>query len=1327
MKEETRIFTGGMNKDDDPRFIENGDWIDALNKSVSNEQGTNGNIVEEIGNEEIALYVSTGNGTYSLPSGTNTAIGSVDDPVRGHTYWFVHNSNGNHTILRYEYTTNIARLVLEDANPSSSSAYSQTTDYARGDVVSSGGNFYTLGRIEYRDRVNFDSRVGNIITVDADHFCKTGDRRTFRANGGSIGGLSDGTTYYVISDSTDGGLSTDQIKLADSFANALAGNEITLSGATFTTPPYFEDPLGAENTDAWYQSHNVLNFDLSYPIYKAVVVDQSSRVYLIWTDNNEQPSFLEVTSLGSAPTYRGGLDLYVPQPHHPPTAEYGSDSAGSDQNNVAKKALQFRYAWKYSDGRTSVMSPISRIPMPTVASYNNIQDDNKVQLQIPLPFQENPDEVYLYVKTNGDNNTGDWYLADTYDVSEETIKENPAPYGDRYLRYIADDFFNTSTLAAVPTTLQDQIQDFIPLKSKALAVSGNGRLLLGNNLDGFDFDVSTLDVQIEATNTPDAPIQGDAPLTSAKKGCRYPIGIVYGDRSGRLSNVYRNEDMVLEAPFWNYSNRGQVKCKMSIGHAPPSWAEFWIPVYAGNQTMEGWRQSALSGVSLPSLTLYDISDYNNNRSDSTGYNYSFSNGQKIRGIWDETAKNFFDVTNGDGEVLSASTYTLKSPAPSFTTNLADDDLAEVYTAKKTTDPEQQLWYEMGWAFKIGTDLNGNKVHTATNSSYSTVDNYDNTTYTVTNVAVGVVTIGAGHSYQTGDPFLFVPNGGTVTGGGGLTDYTVYYAINPSGSSTQLQVATTRANAELGTPIALTGFTGSPTFVGNNTTFEVQDQIIGAASQDCVAVLDQFDCYIRNFSDLESTTSTYKAFEFENLFPDYESEIKAIGRPNTFNPDYKQTRREQEIVFSEPIVDNTDFFGINRFFDVSFNDSLSNDYGELNILHSDGDEVLCVQETKTARMLANKNFIFTGDLQSLDIQSNTFLSEPRYFPQEFGTQNPESFVEHGGFKFWVDKLRGAVIRCAGSQMENIGQAKMSTYFEQNLPYPYPYNANADGNNNKIYGGYCIKDNSYYITMDAHKIIKRSISSTSGTEYEITFTDIDMEDGTFDRLDDLGVVPVKSTVGSYDEPWTGLTKVSSDSSAQTITVDGGVSISVFSVAIYVPYVDTLSFSNDRGRWISKHDFKPEWIGSSANSLCTFKDGKLYVHQLEIYDTAFFTQAFNYCRFYGTTYNSFLEFPFNREPNINKEPITVAVDGNVVHNIDYAFNEGGQITETDLGDYEEYEDLYWSPIFRDKTTPVVTYPLLEGDLIKGKYLRCRYKSVARGGYISSTKLKYNNSNLT
>jgi hypothetical protein len=1349
LKEEVRVFTGGLNKDDDPRFVPNGDWIDALNVSIANQEGVNGNIVAEIGAEQISLYQSTGSASYSLPSGTNTSIGSVDDPVRGHTYWFVHNSNDKHVILRYEYTTNIARLVWQDNsyannyNPYNSDfqgAYSSSTAYSKGEIVLDSGTYYRAIRANYLEDKSataiFTTPTNTITLGLTPHYFKTGDEVVTSA---AIGGISAGT-YYVIR------VTSATIQLANTFADAIDGNAIEITG-TLSGTPTISDSRSTSNQTAWVDISNTLNFDLNYPITHGLVIQQNDKVYLLWTDNNEQPSIMEVTDVSPTQSQypyieRKFLDLYAFQPQHPIVCSYGTDSS-KNSNSTVEKAFQFRYAWKYRDGRTTALSPISRIPLPTKYYYSDITEDNKVDLEIPVYHNETNNyvnKILLYVKSNGDNNTGDWYLAEEIDVSDETIEEQDSPYSDRYMFYIDYEFTNEGSRQSVPVSIQDQIQDFIPLKSATMTSAGSGRILLGNNTDGRDFDVSNLDMDFDPITTvaPSNLASNTGAKGTHKKTCRYPYGIIYGDRSGRITNVLRKDDMYLNSPYWNEANRGEVMCKMTIRHDPPSWAEFWMPVFGGNQTMDSWVQSAIAAVSDPSMRLEDPNEYAD-KIEFPSYTYTFANGQYVRVIEDYSASKYMPSSNGISQVQKQDTsepFQIDTNGfTDFTTNPTALDMVEVFSKSNLT-PDSSVWYEMGWSFKIETDKNGNKVHGGQNSFYTNVDSYTDTTFSISSISGGssdILNIGS-NSLTTGDAILYKDSSGGITG---LTDNTVYYVIE--NTSTSVKLATSVANAILGTSITgLTGGGSGSYLVGENSEFNTKSQIIGSGSQDCVVVIDQADAYSIDIDFYEQSQAYTPMIEIRDLFPFKNSDIDTKGRPNSINPDYGEVKRIKEIVYSEPTVDQTNFFGVNRFFDVNFSSDLNNNFGAINILSSTGEDIICVQETKTARILANKNMLFTASgNQSLDVQSDVFLSQPQYFSQEFGCQNPESFAEYSGVRFWVDRLKGAVLRCAGSQIENIGQIKMSTYFEQNLPYPYPYNDNADGNNNKIYGGYSIRDNSYYITMDSHDIVKRQIENTSGTEYDITFSDLDVENGVFDRLVSLGVVPVKSTVSSYDEPWFGVTVTDSDSTSKTITVDGGVSLgTIYSVAIYVPYVDTLSFSNDRGRWISLHDFKPEWIGSSANSLCTFSGGKIYVHQLSIYTTDFFGENFNYCRFYEDVYgvyevyNSFLEFPFNKEPNRSKEPITVWTDSNQVYSIDYAVNNDGQITETALGDYEEFEGAYWSPIFRDKTTSVVPYPLLEGDEMKGKYLKVRLKTVTNGAQqssISSTTLKYNNSNLT
>ena len=1305
-----------MNKDDDPRFVENGDWIDALNCATYNDDGIGGDIVTEIGNREIVSY-SLGTAQYTLPSGTNTCIGSVDDPIRSFTYYFVHNSNGNHVILRYDYDENVARLVFENNDFSLLSAFSTTTTYTINSEVTSGGESYKLFREDYLSRKTVTSynNSTNVITVGT-HYYKTGDMVTFSENSGSIGGLTDEDAYYIIRTSAT------EIQVALSFSDAINGTEISLS-STLSGSPYFEYTNGVLDKSAWFKTSDKINFSLSNKIHSAAVIEQSSKVYLIWTDNGEQPSVLDVTTAPATPRSRAMVDLYATQPQHPMTAEYGSDSI-TDNNNTAKKALQFRYSYKLNDNRTTVMSPISRIPIPTVANYSSVRSDNKVQLQVPIDERLSISEVNIYVKVNGSGNSGDWYLADVIKVSDSTVVENSSPFSDRYLRYIAYDFFNESVLAPVQQEIQQQLQDRIPRASKALCVASD-RLLLANNLDGYNFNLSSLDVSVEPITTVEDLASGAAPLPTFKKACKYPIGIVYGDRSGRVSTVYTNKDMFLEVPYWAYWNRGQVKCKISIGHAPPSWAEFWYPVFSGNQTMSSWTQSAVDSVATNRVGLADVDSYNA-ENDDAGYDISFLKGQQTRVIYDASAVNFIAATNGDVRVAGISTsYLVRASFNQFTTNPANNDLMEVYRPKTPDEIDTAIWYEMGWSFKIEIDKNGNRVHGGNSSFYSLSDSYSAAEYTVTavNTTSDHITIGS-HNYTTGDPILYRDGGTAITP---LVDNTVYYVIVVS--PTVIQLATTRANALAGTDINLTATTTFGQVIqGDNTPVKTQSQIIGADSQDCIVVVDQADCYLRNILDLDSgSPSVYKTYEFQDIFPFEDSKVRGIGRSNIYNESYKETRIEEDISFSERIVNDTDLIGFNRFLDANFSSSVSNSFGGINFMFAEGDSVLCLQETRTSRLLTNRNYVYTTQ-GSLEIQANTFLSEPQYFAQEFGCQNPESFAQYSGVKFWVDGFRGAVIRCVGNSLENIGQIKMSSYFERNLPDTYP-ESQSIGNNGFVYGGYSFRDNSYYINIDTHRDIIRS-GSTSGANYVVQMTDLDIEDGTFDDIVNNGTMyifiePYLSL--SLTERYVGLSVVASSSENKTITINRGLLSPNASILIYVPKVETLSFSNERNRWISRHSFNPEWIGGSGNSLISFKSGKMYRHYLSSYETDFFTTQLNYARFYNVNYNMSIEVPFNQDNNVVKTPLNIMTDSNQVFYVDYAHNERGQITENVLADFVSKEGGYWSVMFRDKTTPNLTYPLLEGDLMKGRALRCILETIVDGNQqsvLSATELVYNQS---
>jgi hypothetical protein len=98
-----------LNKDNDERLIKSVEMTDALNLRISSENDGDGLVIKNAyGNTEVSLVTA-------LPLGTNKVIGSVAVESTGSIYFFVWNSNDDHSIYKYSTGSNSARLVYRDS------------------------------------------------------------------------------------------------------------------------------------------------------------------------------------------------------------------------------------------------------------------------------------------------------------------------------------------------------------------------------------------------------------------------------------------------------------------------------------------------------------------------------------------------------------------------------------------------------------------------------------------------------------------------------------------------------------------------------------------------------------------------------------------------------------------------------------------------------------------------------------------------------------------------------------------------------------------------------------------------------------------------------------------------------------------------------------------------------------------------------------------------------------------------------------------------------------------------------------------------------------
>ena len=115
-----------LNKDDDSRLVKSTEMTDALNVRISSDDDGDALVLKNAyGNEAITLQ-------NALPSGTNKVIGATANEQGGSIYYFVWNSNDDHTIYRYSVGTDKAAQVMK-----SSVLEFGKNGYVKGNVVTS--------------------------------------------------------------------------------------------------------------------------------------------------------------------------------------------------------------------------------------------------------------------------------------------------------------------------------------------------------------------------------------------------------------------------------------------------------------------------------------------------------------------------------------------------------------------------------------------------------------------------------------------------------------------------------------------------------------------------------------------------------------------------------------------------------------------------------------------------------------------------------------------------------------------------------------------------------------------------------------------------------------------------------------------------------------------------------------------------------------------------------------------------------------------------------------------------------------------------------------
>jgi len=231
--------------------------------------------------------------------------------------------------------------------------------------------------------------------------------------------------------------------------------------------------------------NTTLNFNPQYVITGVNLVDSNQEGLLFWTDDYNQPRFINITRTYSPPvsfidSFTDEAILVVKKPPtEAPTIQ--PLTTGGQQNFLEERFICFAYRYRYADGEYSATSQFSApafLPNPFEFSVNSFLNEGMVNLAnttIINYFTGGPlvKGIDLLFKEAGSN---------SIKVIEKLNKADLGLPDNTTLQYT---FTNSKIYTVLPESELLRLYDNVPLLAKAQTIMGN-RLVYGNYVEGYD-------------------------------------------------------------------------------------------------------------------------------------------------------------------------------------------------------------------------------------------------------------------------------------------------------------------------------------------------------------------------------------------------------------------------------------------------------------------------------------------------------------------------------------------------------------------------------------------------------------------------------------------------------------------------------------------------------------------------------------------------------------------------------------------------------------------------------------------------------------------------
>jgi hypothetical protein len=440
-----------------------------------------------------------------------------------------------------------------------------------------------------------------------------------------------------------------------------------------------------------------------------------------------------------------------------------------------------------------------------------------------------------------------------------------------------------------------------------------------------------------------------------------------------------------------------------------------------------------------------------------------------------------------------------------------------------------------------------------------------------------------------------------------------------------------------------------------------------------------------------------------------------GKAFTVDNRQGQARYIDQVTWSESLVIGSRINGLSKFNPVELPfKEYGRVYGAIQRLFAVDNRLEIYQEDKVQYSLVSRDVIYDngGGASILGTLSNV-LSDAVAYAGEYGvSNNPESWAVFGNRRYFVDRKRGVVCRLSADGIEVISDNKMLSYFRDGLQ-----NSLVTYFDGAVYGGYDARYSEYVVSVERRE-------RTMG---EVLFSNLQGTPPLISVVFDVDNLPDLPVGGVWEFFYIGV-----DGNTYSFIVDPRFPINITETDEGLVYsfrpmgrpliqaqvggegwflktvAETLAFNENTKRWTTFYTFEPEFMMRVFNELCSFKNGRFYLHGNGAD-----------CEFYGDVTAPELWVVSNAQPSLQKFFRAVSIEGDMLY-VPYLIETPlGQRSELIATDFSLKEGFYYSELFRDLNTPSDTTEgetlpnaLFEGDMLRDYAITLRMRGELGSG---------------